>query len=189
MEGLGARCGHPAPLRLPHTLERPQTAPAWRAGCPHRAPNPGARPRNRTPMPVRPKAPRASSRRQHASSACSRPAARRIAKIAHMRLTAAKRMEGLGARCGHPAPLRLPYTLERPHTAPAWRAGCPHRAPTPGARPRNRTPMPVRPKARNQTSSGTTVPCQGKIRGQGLFPAAKSILADASAILASCLRP
>ena len=45
-----------------------------------------------------------------------------------------ERMEGVGARCGHPALLRLPSTLKPHHNAPAWCAGWPHRAPTPGAR-------------------------------------------------------
>ncbi|MYE52477.1 MAG: type II secretion system protein GspG [Gammaproteobacteria bacterium] len=50
----------------------------------------------------------------------------------HVRGTSIERKERVGARCGRPAHLRLPRTLERHHSAPAWRAGCPRRAPTRG---------------------------------------------------------
>ena len=55
-------------------------------------------------------------------------------------------MKRVGVRCGHPAPLRLPFTLKLQLNASAWRAGCPHRTPASGGATKHliRSPMRLR---------------------------------------------
>ena len=61
-----------------------------------------------------------------------------------MQKTPFESMEGVGARRGPPALLRLLSILELRHNAPAWCAGGPRRAPTPGVKARNLSHMAIR---------------------------------------------